>query len=109
MCKSPDDGAILDEFNLLMQELLHGGMHQGKFRAWEIDLLLDLESCKLHGPAKRELLFEYQNAVQAQLQKGADLPMRFSEYLQQREVNHIQRIPVRVASRSPVKSKRRVR
>ena len=104
----PDSDAVLDQFNLLMTELLQGGAHRGKFRPWEIDLLLDIEGCTLRGSEKRKLLFEYHDAVQA-LQEGADLPMRFSEYLEQRERNRIQRMPVKGTSRAPVQSKRRVR
>ncbi len=109
MPEIPDGDAVLAQFNLLMGELLYGGMHRGKFRPWEIDLLLDIEGCKLRGSDKRKFLLEYHNAVQAQLQEGADLPTRFSEYLEQRELNRIQRMPVRGTHRAPVKSKRRVR
>ena len=109
MPEIPDSNAVLVQFNLLMGELLQGGMHRGKFRPWEIDLLLDIESCMLRGSDKRKLLFEYHNAVQAQLQEGADLPFRLSEYLEQWELNRIQRMPVKGTSRAPVKSKRRVR
>jgi hypothetical protein len=109
MPEFPNSEAILAQFSLLMGELLRGGMHRSKFRPWEIDLLLDIESCTLRGSVKRKLLTEYHNAVQAQLQEGADLPFRFSEYLEQRELNRIQRMPVRGTSRAPVKSNKRVR
>ena len=108
MPEIPDSNAILAQFNLLMEELLHGGMHRGKFRPWEIDLLLDIEGCTLRASEKRKLLFEYHNAVQV-LQEGADLPMRFSEYLEKRALNRIQRMPVKGTSRAPVKFERRVR
>src|ERR1700690_3317702 len=105
----PDCDAVLAQFNLLLGELLHGGMHSGRFRSWEIDLLLDIEGCMLRGSDKRKFLLEYTTAVQAQLEEGADLPTRFSEYLEQRGLNRIQRTPVRGTSRPPVRSKRRVR
>ena len=108
MSEFPNREAILAQFNLLMGQLLHGGQHSGKFRPWEIDLLLDIEGCTLRGSEKRKLLFEYCNTVQA-LQEGTDLPMRFSEYLEQRELNRIQRMPVKGTSRAPVRSKRRAR
>lgn len=107
MPEIPDSNAVLAQFNLLIGELLHGGLHRGKFRPWEIDLLLDIESCSLRGCDRRKLLFEYHEAVQPHMQEGADLPFRFSEYLEQRELNRIQRMPVKGKPRVRVKSKRR--
>ena len=78
----PDGDAILAQFNRLMQELLRGDMHRNTFRPWEIDLLLDIESCDLGESARREVLKRYQRAVQRQMEKGARLPMKLSEYLE---------------------------
>ena len=105
----PDRDAILDQFNLLMGELLQGGMGRANFRPWEIDILLDIESCTMSSSAKRQVLREYQTAVQAELQKGAHLPMRFSEYLERQEGSRRQRKPAKEASRAPTKPKTRVR
>lgn len=95
---------VLIQFNLLMGELLEGGLRRGKFHPWEIDILLDIESCDLRIPVKRELLLEYQKAVQIELQQGVPLPTRFSKYLEQREVSRIDRMPAKGASRARVKS-----
>ena len=78
----PDSDAVLAQFNHLMQELLRGDMHRNTFRPWEIQLLLDIESCDLRESAKREVLKRYQRAVQRQMEKGARLPMKLSEYLE---------------------------
>ena len=43
----PDSDAILAQFNRLMQELISGTFRRNSFRPWEIELLLDLESCEL--------------------------------------------------------------
>lgn len=96
--KFPDKDASLAQFNTLMRELLQGGTHRGKFRPWEIDILLDIESCKHCSSAKT--LFEYQNAVQAELEKGACLPLRFSEYMERQETNRTRRKPAKGASRT---------
>jgi hypothetical protein len=104
MTKFPGSDAILVQFNLLMDELLEGGLRRGKFAAWEIDILLDIESCELRVPLKRELLVEYQKAVQAELQQGIPSPMRFSKYLDQREVSRLGRMQVKGASRAGAKS-----
>jgi hypothetical protein len=78
----PDGDAVLAQFNHLIQELLRGDMHRNTFRPWEIQLLLDIEGCDLGESAKREVLKRYQRAVQRQMEKGAQLPMKLSEYLE---------------------------
>ena len=77
----PDSDAVLAQFNRLIQELLRGNMHRNTFRPWEIELLLDIESCSLREANKRDTLRRYQKAVQRQMEKGARLPMKLSEYL----------------------------
>jgi hypothetical protein len=78
----PDSETVLAQFNRLIQELLRGNMHRNTFRPWEIELLLDIESCNLREASKRETLRRYQKAVQRQMDKGARLPLKLSEYLE---------------------------
>jgi hypothetical protein len=78
----PDSDAVLAQFNRLIQELLRGNMHRNTFRPWEIELLLDIESCNLRESSKRETLRRYQKAVQRHMDKGARLPLKMSEYLE---------------------------
>ena len=76
-----DHEAMLAQFNRLIQELLRGSITRNTFRPWEIDILLDIESCPLKDGSKRELLRRYQKAVIRQMDKGADTPMKLSEFL----------------------------
>jgi hypothetical protein len=78
----PDSDAVLAQFNRLIQELLRGNMRRNTFRPWEVELLLDIEACNLRESAKREVLKRYQKAVQRQMEKGARLPLKLSEYLE---------------------------
>ena len=78
----PDSDAILAQFNRLIQELLRGNMNRNTFRPWEIDILLDIEHCNLRDAARRETLRRYQRAVQRHMEKGARLPLKLSEYLE---------------------------
>jgi hypothetical protein len=78
----PDSDAVLAQFNRLVQELLRGNMRRNTFRPWEVELLLDIEGCNLRESAKRETLKRYQKAVQRQMEKGAPLPLKLSEYLE---------------------------
>lgn len=77
----PDSETVLAQFNRLIQELLRGTMSRNCFRPWEIELLLDIESCNLRDASKREVLRRYQKAVQRHMEKGARLPLKLSEYL----------------------------
>ncbi len=76
-----DSEARLNRFNRLMQELIRGSMNRNTFQPWEIDILLDIEACQLLEPVKRETLRRYQKAVQRSMEKGAQMPLRLSEYL----------------------------
>jgi hypothetical protein len=76
-----DSEARLNRFNRLMQELIRGVMNRNTFQPWEIDILLDIETCQLREPVKRETLRRYQKAVQRSMEKGAQMPLRLSEYL----------------------------
>jgi hypothetical protein len=91
----PDSDAVLAQFNRLIQELLRGNIHRNTFRPWEIELLLDIESCNLREASKRETLRRYQKAVQRHMEKGARLPLKLSEYL---EAVKLKRSPVPAAS-----------
>ena len=85
MPRSPATDATLANFNVLMNELLRTGLHRANFQPWEIEILLDIESCPLRAPAKRKAIRDYQRAVQTALATGAQRPMPFSEFLQRRE------------------------
>lgn len=76
-----DAEVMLAQFNRLVQELLRGTMNRNCFRPWEIELLLDIESCNLRESSKRDTLRRYQKAVQRQVDKGATSLMKLSEFL----------------------------
>jgi hypothetical protein len=77
-----DADTLLAQFNRLIQELLRGNVSRNTFRQWEIDILLDIETCEIRDVTRRETLRRYQRAVQRQMEKGADKPMKLSEYLE---------------------------
>src|SRR5260370_36723055 len=78
----PDSDAVLAQFNRLIQELARGNMQRNTFRPWEIEVLLDIESCNLREVNKRDVLRRYQKAVQRHMERGARLPLKLSEYLE---------------------------
>lgn len=83
MIDAPSDGEfVLTRFNRLVQELLRGDMKRNCFRPWEIEILLDIESCSLKKANRREVLRRYQRAVQREMENGGGKPMKLSEYLE---------------------------
>jgi hypothetical protein len=68
-------------FNRLMQSLIEGYFERTCFQPWEVDLLLDIESCTIQRRSQKRVLQRYQRAVNRQLDNGAALPLRLSEYL----------------------------
>jgi len=82
MYNLPDSDAVLAQFNRLMQELLRGDLRRNTFRPWEIELLLDIETCNVRESSRRDTLKRYQKAVQRHMERGARLPLKLSEYLE---------------------------
>jgi hypothetical protein len=57
------------------------GLRRSTFERWEMDILLDIESCHLSRSNWERVLRRYQRAVQRGLRKGALAPLKLSEYL----------------------------
>ena len=75
---------MLNRFHRLMGELMRGAIARNVFQPWEIDLLLDIESCPLDRRRRREILRQYQRAVERQLETGPGPPMKLSTFLTMR-------------------------
>ena len=68
-------------FNRLMQSLIEGCFERTCFQPWEVELLLDIESCTIQRRSQKRVLQRYQRAVNRQLDNGGILPLRLSDYL----------------------------
>jgi hypothetical protein len=68
-------------FNQLIQELIGGSLHRHIFRAWEMELLIDLARCRVRRPSRGNMLRRYQKAVQEQFSGGNQAPLRLAEFL----------------------------
>ena len=75
------DEDLRPQFNRLIRELIRGKIARNTFRAWEIELLLDIENCRLRESARDNILRRYQKAVERQFEKGEARPMKLSEFL----------------------------
>lgn len=69
------------QFNRLLNELIKGNINRNTFQAWEIELMLDIQSCDFGDTPQKEMLKRYQKAVQRAYDKGAKMPMLLSEYI----------------------------
>ena len=99
-----DSEARLNRFNRLMQELIRGTMNRNTFQPWEIEILLDIEGCQIREPVKRETLRRYQKAVQRSMEKGAQMPLRLSEYLNGKKSGSVQVTAAEAVARSEERS-----
>lgn len=71
----------LRQFNRLIQELLRGRLNRNTFQPWEIEILLDIDSCELGDSNRRELLKRYQKAANRYYERGGRTLLKLSEYL----------------------------
>ena len=75
----------LNRFRRLIGELMRGEMNRNTFETWEIDLLLDFETCQLPLRRRLEVLRQYRKAVERQLESGPGPPIKLSHFLVLRE------------------------
>jgi hypothetical protein len=72
---------MLAQFNNLIQEVASGQMHRNVFEPWELELLLDIESCCVRQSSRASLLRRYQRAATTQASAGGAPILRFSDFL----------------------------
>ena len=75
----PSPEEILGQFNRLIRELLRGQINRNTFRPWEVELLLDIESCSLRESSKDGTaapLPEGRAAPDGERRHGADEALR---------------------------------
>ncbi|HUK15508.1 MAG TPA: hypothetical protein VLW65_03810 [Bryobacteraceae bacterium] len=75
---------MLNRFRRLVSELMRGEMARNSFQPWEVDILLDVESCSVESRQRLEILRRYEKAVEKQMETGPGPPMKLSEFLQLR-------------------------
>ena len=75
------DKSELTSINQLIQDIIGGSVRRHTFTQWELELLLDLQTCGVRKSARPELLRRYVKAVQQQFAQGSLGPMRLSAFL----------------------------
>ena len=86
---------MANRFIRLVRELIQGEVRRTSFQPWEVNLLLDLQECRLVPSRRNEALQRYQRAVLRQLEKRELPPIRFSEFVGRRSKEPI---PIRAPS-----------
>lgn len=74
----------LQRFQRLITEILQGGTRRTVFQPWEVEILVDIDSCQLNSRRKAATLRQYLRAVRKQLEAGPGPPLKLSEFLQSR-------------------------
>jgi hypothetical protein len=75
---------MLNRFRRLLGELFRGATIRNCFQQWEVDILVDIQTCELPHRRRLEILRQYQRAVERQMEIGPGPPMKLSEYLARR-------------------------
>jgi len=77
--------AELTSFSQFVQEVIGGAVRRHTFTEWELDLLLDLQTCTVRKSARADLLRRYLKAVHRDFAAGASSPLRLSLFLERRK------------------------
>ena len=75
---------MLNRFRRLIGDLIRGVIARTTFQRWEVEILLDIETCQIERRRRLEMLRQYQRAVERQMAIGPGPPMKLSEFLQQK-------------------------
>jgi hypothetical protein len=79
-----DQELMLNRFNRLIGEVMRGVVARNTFQTWEVEILLDLDTCQFERRRRLETLRQYQRAVERQMTNGPGPPMKLSEFLAMR-------------------------
>lgn len=60
----------LGSFDALVGELICGGPKWSSFQPWEMQLLLDLSTCRISRSRRTQVLLQYQQYVRKEIRKG---------------------------------------
>lgn len=71
----------LNRFRRLIGELQRGLIARNCFDEWEIEILMDLENCRLNRRHRIEVLRRYCKVVEKQMEEGEAVPMKLSQFL----------------------------
>ena len=83
MTETKSERSELTSLNQLVHEIIGGAVRRHTFTQWELELLLDLQTCRIRKSSRPEVLRRYLKAVQQHFADGALDPLRLSTFLEQ--------------------------
>jgi hypothetical protein len=83
LTRTPAEPSELTSFNQLVQELISGSVQRHVFTPWELQLLLDLQTCSIRKCARADVLRRYLKAVQQHFAGDASTLLRLSAFVEQ--------------------------
>lgn len=87
-------------FNQLVQELISGTVQRHVFTQWELELLLDLQTCSIRKCARADVLRRYLKAVQQHFTNNTSDLLRLSAFLEHENRQRTPSRPVAPAGRT---------
>jgi hypothetical protein len=81
MTEAKMESAELTSLNQLVHEIIGGSVRRNTFTQWELELLLDLQTCRVRKSSRSEVLRSYLRAVQQHFADGEMDPLRLSTFL----------------------------
>ena len=75
----------LTSFSQLVQELIGGATRRHTFSPWELELLFDLQACRIRKSSRADVLRRYLKAVQQQFTKEPSSPLLRLTHFVERE------------------------
>ncbi|MGI8960440.1 MAG: hypothetical protein ACR2IV_11890 [Bryobacteraceae bacterium] len=83
MTGTPSERSDFVSFNQLVQELISGTVQRHVFTQWELELLLDLQTCAIRKCSRADVLRRYLKAVQQHFNENASTLLRLSAFVEQ--------------------------
>ena len=75
----------LTSLNQLVQELVGGTLRRNVFTQVELQLLLDLQACRIRKSTRPDILRRYLRAVQQHFAEDASTPLRFTHFFEKEQ------------------------
>ncbi len=82
LTKTKPERLDLTSFSQLVQEIIVGVVRRNTFTPLELELLLDLQNCRIRKSARADVLRRYLKALQQQFALDGSNPLRLSYFLE---------------------------
>ncbi len=74
----------LAQLDKMLEDLISGRLRRTTFQPWEVEVLLEIQACRMSDSKRKMLLRRYQKAVHRWFSRGERTLLSFSDYLAKR-------------------------